>query len=554
MRVAALAMVVAAILVGCAASVQAAPAMGTPAMGQPRPAVEQPASAAPAATATSAPASTATPVPDPTPTPDATMAPSPDAPATATPAPPVLVPLVPVTGFWSTERSITRSALAAAVAGSGTSPRRVLVSRDDLAALAASLGVRPGSNVRALAAADVRAQLAATPSAIGILRAEDVTPRIRALAVDGVSLFGGNRARTLAAWTLLVAEPAGSRTSAFDPAAVWTMVAGGDVMLDRSVYRRAILQGKGVDYPWNGGIARITSRFCCGWPGMRLVRAERVGPGGAVRTLIRRADVAVVNLEGPAPDDPVHRMYGLVFTMDPRLLAGVRRAGVDAVSLANNHIRNDGSSGVRQTLRNLDEAGLRHFGAGRDLAAARRPAWFTAAGTRIALLGYNGIGTAANATASRPGAAPLALRVLRADIRAARRAGADVVVVMPHWGAEYTDRITAQQRTFGREALEAGADLVLGNHSHWAGPIGIRGGNRLVVYSMGDLLFDLNHDERTQEAFLVETTFAGNRLLQVTLHPTVIVGQAQLNLLAPGGGGTRLLRAIQAASQRLGAP
>ena len=71
---------------------------------------------------------------------------------------------------------------------------------------------------------------------------------------------------------------------------------------------------------------------------------------------------------------------------------------------------------------------------------------------------------------------------------------------------------------------------------------------------MGDLLFDLNHDERTQEAFLVETTFAGKRLVQVTLHPTVIVRQAQLNLLTPSGGGTRLLRAIQAASQRLGAP
>jgi poly-gamma-glutamate synthesis protein (capsule biosynthesis protein) len=372
--------------------------------------------------------------------------------------------------------------------------------------------------------------------------------------VGGVSLFGGGRVRTLETWPLLVTVPAGSRPSTFDPAATWTLVAGGDVMLDRSVYRRAILQGKGVDYPWNGGTARITARFCCGWPGMRLIRAERVGAGGAVRTLIRRADVAVVNLEGPAPDDPVHRMYGLVFTMDPRLLAGVRRAGVDVVSLANNHIRNDGSSGVRQTLRNLDEAGLRHFGAGRDLAAARRPAWFTAAGTRIVLLGYNGNGTAANATANRAGAAPLTLKVLRADLRAARRAGADVVVVLPHWGAEYTDRVTAQQRTFGREALEAGADMVLGNHSHWAGPIGIRSGDRLVVYSMGDLLFDLNHDERTQEAFLVETTFAGDRLVQVALHPTVIVDQAQLNLLAPAGGGSRLLRSVQAASQRLGAP
>ena len=466
----------------------------------------------------------------------------------------VPVPLVPVTGFWSPERSITRSGLAAALSGAGTSSRRVLVSSDDLAPLAADLGVRPGPNVRALPASEVRAQLATTPSALGVLRAEDVTPRVRALQVDGVTLFGGNRVRDLVAWPLLVAEPPGSRPSTFDPGAVWTLMAGGDVMLDRTVYKRAILEGRGVDYPWNGGLARVTARFCCGWPGLRIIRAERVGPTGAVRTLIRRADIAVVNLEGPAPDDPTYRLFGLVFTMDPRLLAGVKRAGIDAVSLANNHIRNDGGSGVRQTLRNLDRVGLRHFGAGRDLAAARRPAWFTVAGVRLAILGYNGIGRAANASSSRAGAAPLSLAVMRADIRAARRAGADVVAVMPHWGAEYTDRITAQQRTFGREALAAGADLILGNHSHWAGPIGLRSGNRLVVYSMGDLLFDLNHDERTQEAFLVETTFAGKRLVQVALHPTVIVKQAQLNLLTPDGGGTRLLRAIQAASQRLGAP
>ena len=512
------------------------PVLGTPdpdaALVMPHPALEPP------------------PTESPTPSggPTATASPAPASPA------PVLAPLVPVTGFWSTQRSITRSGLAAALSGAGASPRPVLVSADDLAALAADLGVRPGPNVRALPASEVRAQLATTPSALGVLRAEDVTPRVRALDVDGAALFGGTRVRDLAAWPLLVAEPPGARPSTFDPGAVWTLMAGGDVMLDRTVYRRAILEGRGVDDPWNGGLARVTARYCCGWPGLRIIRAQRVGPTGAVRTLIRRADVAVVNLEGPAPDDPTYRRFGLVFTMDPRLLAGVQHAGIDAVSLANNHIRNDGGSGVRQTLRNLDKVGLKHFGAGRDLAAARRPAWFTVAGIRLAILGYNGIGQAPNASSARAGAAPLSLAVMRADIEAARKAGADVIAVMPHWGAEYTDRITTQQRRFGREALAAGADLVLGNHSHWAGPIGLRSGNRLVVYSMGDLLFDLNHDERTQEAFLVETTFAGKKLVQVTLYPTVIAKQAQVNLLTSDGGGTRLLRAIQAASQRLGAP
>ena len=466
---------------------------------------------------------------------------------------PVLVPLVPVTGFWSTERSITWSALVAVVAGRGTNPRRVLVPAEDLPYLLDLLGVQAGSNVRALPAADIRKALTTSPRSLGIVRAEDVTPSVRALAVGSATLFGGTRIRDLATWPLLVAEPESARPSTFTPSSAWTMVAGGDVMLDRYVYRRTVIDGLGANYPWKGGTARISSTYCCGWPGLRLVRGTRVGSPGAVRNLLTRADVALVNLEGPAPDNFRWHPHGLVFTMDPALLTGLRSAGIDVVSLGNNHIRNGGSRGVTDTIRNLDELGILHAGAGRNTTAARRPAWLSAAGLRIAILAYNGVSTTPNATSTRPGAAPLSLAAARADIRAARAAGADVVVVVPHWGAEYTDRLTSQQATLGPALLMAGADAVLGGHSHWAGPMRLFG-ERLVVYSTGDLVFDLVHDARTQEGILVELTFVGKRLAQVALHPTLIVGAVQPNLLTPSGGGTALLRAIHAASKRIGSP
>ncbi len=485
-------------------------------------------------------------------------APTPDPPPGATPAP-VLVPLVPVTGFWSAERSITRSALAAALAGTGAYPRPVLVSAADLPFLARHLGVQPGRNVRALAPADVSAGLAASPGALGILRAEDVNPAVRALEVGGIGLFGGRRVRDLARWPLLVAEPTGTTASTFLPSAAWTLVAGGDVMLDRYVYKRIVLDGLGATYPWNGGTARITSRYCCGYPGFRIVKGKRVANNGAVRSLLRDADVAMVNLEGPAPDDFRYHTSGFTFSMDPALLTGLRYAGVDVVSLANNHIRNWGASGIRDTIRNLDELGIRHAGAGRTSAYARRPAWLSAAGLRIAVLAYNGVGAyrgiggSPNATSTRAGAARLTLSAVRTDIRAARAAGADIVIVFPHWGVEYTDRLNAQQADLAPAILRAGADAVLGGHSHWAGPIRLFG-NRLVVYSMGNLVFSLNHDERTQEGLLVELTFAGKRLAQVTLHPTLIVGSVQPNILTPSGGGSMLLAAIRRASARLGGP
>ena len=118
---------------------------------------------------------------------------------------------------------------------------------------------------------------------------------------------------------------------------------------------------------------------------------------------------------------------------------------------------------------------------------------------------------------------------------------------MPHWGAEYTDVITDKQRAAADGLVAAGADLVLGSHSHWAGPIGMVGDN-LVIYSLGDFVFDLNHDERTQEAVIAELTFSGRHLVQVSLHPTLILDRSQPNLLDPATDGLPLLDAIRAAS------
>ena len=478
---------------------------------------------------------------DPSALPSANPSPSPAA---------IFVPLVPVAGFWSSESSMSRSALRTVVAGRGNHPRPVWVQAADLAALASTLDVTPGASVHRASAATVRARVTADPDALGILRAEEVTPALHALGVDDRTLFGETRVRHLSDWPLAVAEPADATPSTFEPGTTWTLAAGGDVMLDRGVYRQAVLGRKGADYPWRGGTAVIAGRYCCGFPGFSVVRGRRTGHAGAFAALLRRADVALVNLEGPAPDAFTYHPTGLTFSMDPALLAGVRRAGIDAVSIANNHIRNAGAAGVGQTARNLDRAGIAHAGAGGSLAAARRPVLFDVGGTRVALLAYNGVAGAPVAGAHTAGAAPLRMSVVRADIRAARQAGAGVVIVVPHWGSEYTDAVPSTTRAQASALVAAGADLVLGSHSHWAGPLEFVSG-RFVVYSMGDLVFDLIHDERTQEGVVVELTFAGSHLAQVALHPTLIVDAAQPNLLQPGGGGGALLRAIETASRRL---
>ena len=445
-------------------------------------------------------------------------------------------------GFWSSTAGITRAELDAALTGKSKVYRRVLVA----GSLKGATATTP-ARIRAAANADTRT--------LGLLPVDEVTPDVRALAIDGIDLFGNDRLRDIRTWPLLtlaapVADSAAKAQASFDPAATWTLVAAGDVMLDRTVYARTVRQGRGADYPWDGGVADITGRTCCTAAGGRLPVARRAGKPGAVRALFRDADLALVNLEGPAVDDFRWHPHGLTFTFDPELLAGLRDAGVDVVTIGNNHIGNAGPGGVTETMRHLDEVGIAHVGAGRNAATAGAPAWFDVAGQRVALFGYDAIRAAYHATARRAGSAGLDAARYRKDIAGARRAGADVVVVLPHWGVEYQAAPTSSQRASARALAAAGATLVLGSHSHWVGAMETVDGTP-VLYSLGNFVFDLVRSEETVEGMIVEVTFVGDRLAQIRLHPTVMVDTVQPNLLDPSGDGTVVIGRMHRASQAL---
>jgi len=463
---------------------------------------------------------------------------TPTPPEAAIPAPtPSSIALVPVVGFWSTTAGLSRAELDAALAGTSLAYRHVLVA-----------GTLPGATPST--PGEIRAAVNADPRTLGLLPAGEVTPDVRALAMDGFDLFGNDRLRDLTAWRLFVPATPGFDPRPFDPVATWTLVAGGDVMLDRSIYRRTVREGKGADYPWDGGFAEITGRRCCSGAGYSLPVVRRLGHDGAVRALFADADLALVNLEGPAIDAFRWHPHGLTFTFDPALLVGLQNAGIDVVTIGNNHIGNADPGGVTATIRHLDELGVAHVGAGRDDAAARAPAWFEIAGQRIALFGYDAIRPADNASARRAGSAGLVSARYRADVAEARDAGADVVIVLPHWGVEYRAAPTARQRAHAQRLVAAGTTVVLGSHSHWAGATELIDG-RPVLYSLGNLIFDLTRSEETVEGVIVEITFVGARPTQVRLHPTVMVDLVQPNLLEAAGDGAVVIKRIRKASDAL---
>jgi poly-gamma-glutamate synthesis protein (capsule biosynthesis protein) len=169
----------------------------------------------------------------------------------------------------------------------------------------------------------------------------------------------------------------------------------------------------------------------------------------------------------------------------------------------------------------------------------------------VAILGYDTIAPSYWAkTAAGVGSAQMTEAALKADIADARAAGAQVVIVFPHWGVEYTTSVSAQQSRLGRAAINAGADLVIGNHSHWAGAVEIYRG-KPIWYALGNLVFDQTWSEPTMEGITLELTFDGARLVQAAMRPHIILDKAQPNFMDPAGSGKVVMDQVLNASKGL---
>ena len=465
------------------------------------------------------------------------------------------VPIVPVAQFRTPIAAVSKADLVAAV--EGTSSRwdglELVDAEADAILLALGVEVPAGSGRLVLAqdAATLSKDLAAHRKHLGVLRADAVTPRVRALGWGKRQLFGVDAVDSLADWGLTARLPQPVDTPVFDPSGSWTLVAGGDILLDRGVAQTLTLKRKGADFAFDGGTAEITGTCKdCSPLGWDTPYTRRTGNRGAVRHLIQSADIAIANFENPAPDAYRYHTSGTVFSANPRLIAGLANAGIDWVGLANNHIRDAGGPGILQTIANLKKYGIRSSGAGKDLKAARTPAILEAGGVKVAFLAYDTIAKAYGAGGDRAGSAQMSAPALRADVAAARKAGAQVVIVFPHWGTEYDPTPFGGQQALARAAIDAGADMVIGNHAHWAGAIEVYKG-RPIWYALGNFVFDQTWSIPTMEGITLELTFRGPTLVQARMRPHIILDKAQPNFMDPAGSGRFVMGQVFDASRNL---
>ena len=205
---------------------------------------------------------------------------------------------------------------------------------------------------------------------------------------------------------------------------------------------------------------------------------------------LRDADFTIGNLECPIATvgKPLDNKI-FSFRADPRVLP-LLKGRFDALAVANNHSGDYGKDAFLETLRHLDQAGIAHFGGGLDLAHAHAPLWIERQGLRIAVLSYNEFKPRSfEAGADHPGIAWSEDSHVVSDIRAARAAGADLVIPFMHWGWESEPDPSGRQRQLARTMIDAGADVVVGGHPHVTqGAEYYRG--KLIVYSLGNFVFD----------------------------------------------------------------
>lgn len=274
----------------------------------------------------------------------------------------------------------------------------------------------------------------------------------------------------------------------------------GDVMLGRGV--NAVLRHAAPEYPW-----------------------------GDTLPIFRQADFRMCNLEcalsdrgTPWPDKAFH------FRSDAKNVAVLKKAGIDAVSLANNHALDFGADALQDTLDVLDQAGIVHAGAGMDRDAAFEPAFVHAAGMRVALVSFtDNYEPGWEAAAARPGVAyvPVDFEEDRAahlfDTIALARTKADIVVVAAHWGPNWGYEPPAPQPAFARRMVELGADVIFGHSAHVFRGVEVYRG-RPIIYCAGDFIDDyaVDETERNDESFIFICDTGSSGIERVRLYPVLI--------------------------------
>lgn len=276
--------------------------------------------------------------------------------------------------------------------------------------------------------------------------------------------------------------------------------------------------------------------------GARIIADPKYAPFREIAPLLASADLRIVNLESQLSEqqgETQHPNNHLVFTGPPGGADVLAQAGIQLVSLANNHAWDYGKDAFFQTIANLERAKVRYAGATREPGRMYEPTLLTIKGFRIAVFAVTDIWNQGpiQEHVARNHVAWAAFKLLEAPLKKARKEN-DLVLVSYHGGGEYMDVPMQWTRSFVAQVMGAGVDAFFGHHPHVPLGVGWHAG-RPAFYSLGNLVFAMHRDYPwTGTSFMARVTFFADGRREVEACPYSILG----HIPTPFGGKTRVPR------------
>lgn len=232
---------------------------------------------------------------------------------------------------------------------------------------------------------------------------------------------------------------------------------------------------------------------------------------------LKSADLTFGNLESPLVSNCPTIDTGMIFCADPKAIEGLTKSGFDILGLANNHILNYGQAGLRQTIEILKKENIYPLLQNKEQIVEIK-------GTKFGFLGFDLTGTYNQKQI---------LEKIKEE-----KTRVDILIVSFHWGEEYAKKPSAGQIELAHLAIEGGADLILGHHPHVIQPTEEYEG-KLIVYSLGNFIFDQPWSEETKKGLVGKFTFENKKLIEKEFKEIYInnLCQPEFTGLQPKGFG-----------------
>lgn len=270
----------------------------------------------------------------------------------------------------------------------------------------------------------------------------------------------------------------------------------GDIMMDASV--RGQVEKNGYNYLWED-----------------------------VKKYFLADDISIGNLESSITRGGTiwpEKQYN--FRSDPKNLEAMKNAGIDVVSLANNHSLDYGYDGLLDTLDYIDKSGILRVGAGRNSSDANKVAIINKNGYKVGILGYSRVVPSIEwyATSSRPGLVGAYDSQLQGVLKKVEEAKetVDILIISMHWGTERQTYPRDIDPLAGRKLIDAGADIIMGHHPHVLQGIEIYKG-KPIFYSLGNFVFGAR-SELTDSTMIGQVNFKDGQISGLKVIPHKIVG------------------------------